>query len=67
MTLNEWLKAANSTATALAKRSGLTVSTVTRLARGIQQPNSATVRAIERATAGAVGSNDWAAPDEAAQ
>lgn len=59
MTLDEYLTEQNITAAAFAKRIERAVSTVTRIRKGDQHPDSDTLQSIVYATNGAVTPNDF--------
>lgn len=59
MHLADYLRDHEITLAAFAERIGRSPATVSRLANGKQLPDWDTVRAIRRATKGAVTANDW--------
>lgn len=60
MTLADYLREQGLTARDFASRIGRDPSTVSRLARNQTRPTWDTVTAIQKATEGLVGPNDWA-------
>lgn len=62
MQIAQWLKEQDVTATAFAARIGVSISTVTRIARGEVTPSPDTLRKIMAETGGAVTANDFFMP-----
>lgn len=60
MKLDAYLETTGKTATQFAKEIGRSEATVSRLRRGLHQPDWETVAAITAATKGAVTANDFA-------
>ncbi len=58
MTLTDYLRQPGQTATALAQKCGVSVSTITRVAAGTQQPSRALMQDIFKHTDGSVTAND---------
>lgn len=59
MKLSAYLEKRNETASAFAERIGRNVSTVSRLARGLTDPDRETMNRIMQATVGRVKPNDF--------
>ena len=59
MTLSEYLKTKGIKLTDFAAKSGVSASTLSRIARGLHRPDWPTIDAIERATGGEVGPSDY--------
>jgi transcriptional regulator with XRE-family HTH domain len=64
MRLDEWLSKNAVTMTEMAALTGRSVSTISRLARGLHRPGFGTADAIRHATGGAVTPNDFLSSEQ---
>lgn len=62
MTLDAFISSGVMTAADLARRSGLSAASITRITKGQQQPSFSAIRAIVNATDGKVTANDLVFP-----
>jgi len=59
VTLHEYLSQQRGLCRALAKKTGLAQSSISRLSNGLQKPSWEAMAAIDKATGGAVAPADW--------